>query len=57
MPALAVVLSADEPLPGWSVVVYQAKPVYRPWPVECIGTVMEATVRSVFAVMVGYLDR
>lgn len=57
MPALAVVLSNDDPLPGCSVVVYQAKTVYRPWLVERIGTVTEATLRSVFAVMVGYLDR
>ncbi|HET9254513.1 MAG TPA: hypothetical protein VFO16_04840 [Pseudonocardiaceae bacterium] len=57
MPALAVVLSADDPLPGCSVVVYQAKPAYRPWLVERIGTVTEATLRSVFAVMIGYLDR
>jgi len=56
MPALAVVLSDDDPLPGCSVVVYQAKPVYRPWLVERIGTVTEASLRSVFAVMVGYLD-
>ncbi len=57
MPALAVILAADDPLPGCSVVVYQAKPVYRPWLVERIGTVTEASLRSVFAVMVGYLDR
>jgi mRNA-degrading endonuclease toxin of MazEF toxin-antitoxin module len=57
MPALAVALAADDPLAGCSVVVYQAKPVYRPWLVERIGTVTEATLRSVFAVMVGYLDR
>jgi hypothetical protein len=57
MPALAVVLSEEDPLSGWSVVVYQAKPVYRPWLVERIGAVTEATLRSVFAVMVGYLDR
>jgi mRNA-degrading endonuclease toxin of MazEF toxin-antitoxin module len=57
MPALAVVLSADDPSPGCSVVVYQAKPVYRPWLVERIVTVTEASLRSVFAVMVGYLDR
>jgi hypothetical protein len=56
-PALAVVLAADDPLPGCSVVVYQAKPVYRPWLIERIGTATEATLRSVFAVMVGYLDR
>ncbi|MGH3846326.1 MAG: hypothetical protein ACRDS0_33645 [Pseudonocardiaceae bacterium] len=54
--ALAVELSAEDPLPGCSVVVYQAKPVYRPWLVERIGSVTEATLRSVFAVMVGYLD-
>lgn len=46
MPALAVVLSAEDPLPGWSVVVYQAKPVYRPWLVERIGSVTEAVARS-----------
>jgi mRNA-degrading endonuclease toxin of MazEF toxin-antitoxin module len=57
MPALAVELSADDPLPGCSVVVYQAKPVYRPWLVERIGSVTEATLHSVFTVMVGYLDR
>lgn len=57
MPALAVVLSDDDPLPGRSVVVYQAKPVYRPWLVERIGTVTEASLRLVLAVMVGYLDR
>jgi hypothetical protein len=57
MPALAVVLSTDDPLPEWSVVIYQAKTVYRPWLVERIGTVTEATLRSVFAVTVGYLDR
>jgi mRNA-degrading endonuclease toxin of MazEF toxin-antitoxin module len=57
MPALAVVLSDEDPLSGCSVVVYQAKTVYRPWLVERIGTVTEATLRSVFAVMVGYLDR
>jgi hypothetical protein len=57
MPALAVVLAADDPLPGCSVVVYQAQPVYRPLLAERIGTVTEATLRSVFAVMVGYLDR
>ena len=57
MPALAVVLSDDDPLPGWSAVVYRAKPVYRPRLVERIGTVTETTLRSVFAVMVGYLDR
>lgn len=57
MPALAVELSADDPLPGSSVVVYQAKPVYRPWLVERIGTVTDTTLHSVFAVMVGYLDR
>ena len=56
MPALAVVLSEEDPLPGWSVVVYQAKPVYRPWLVDRIGTLTETTLRSVFAVMVGYLD-
>ena len=33
------------------------QPVYRPWLVERIGTVTETTLRSVFAVMVGYLDR
>jgi hypothetical protein len=38
-------------------VVYQAKPVYRPWLVERIGSVTEATLHSVFTVMVGYLDR
>jgi mRNA-degrading endonuclease toxin of MazEF toxin-antitoxin module len=57
MPALAVELAADDPLPGCSVVVYQAKTVYRPWLVERLGTVTESTLRSVFAVMVGYLDR
>lgn len=57
MPALAVTLVVDDSLSGCSVVVYQAKPVYRPWLVERIGTVSEATLRSVFAVMVGYLDR
>ena len=57
MPALAVELSADDSLPGRSVVVYQAKTVYRPWLVERIGSVTEATLHSVFAVMVGYLDR
>ncbi|MGH3791569.1 MAG: hypothetical protein ACRDQ9_12385 [Pseudonocardiaceae bacterium] len=57
MPALAVVLSVDDLLPGCSVLMYQAKPVYRPWLVKRIGTVTEASLRSVFAVMVGYLDR
>jgi len=57
MPALAVELSADDPLPGCSVVVYQAKPVYRPWLVERIGSITEASLNSVFAVTVGYLDR
>jgi mRNA-degrading endonuclease toxin of MazEF toxin-antitoxin module len=57
MPALAVTLTSDDPLPGCSIVVYQAKPVYRPWLVERIGTVSERTLRSVFAVMVSYLDR
>jgi hypothetical protein len=57
MPALAVALSSDAPLPGCAVVVYQAKPVYRPWLVERVGSVTEPTLRSVFAVMVGYLDR
>lgn len=57
MPALAVELSTDDPLPGCSVVVYQAKPVYRPWLVERIGRLSDASLNSVFAVMVGYLDR
>jgi mRNA-degrading endonuclease toxin of MazEF toxin-antitoxin module len=57
MPALAVELAAEDPLPGCSVVVYQAKPIYRPWLVERIGSITEATLHSVFAVMVGYLDR
>jgi mRNA-degrading endonuclease toxin of MazEF toxin-antitoxin module len=57
MPALAVELSADDPPPGCPVGVYQAKPVYRPWLVERIGSVTDATLHPVFAVMVGYLDR
>lgn len=57
MPALAVVLSTADPLAGASVVVYQARPVYRPWLVERIGALTEESLRSVFAVMVGYLDR
>ncbi|MGH3829992.1 MAG: hypothetical protein ACRDRS_05990 [Pseudonocardiaceae bacterium] len=53
---MAVVLAVDDPLPGCSVLVYQAKPLYRPWLVERIGTVTEASLRSVFAALVGYLD-
>lgn len=57
MPALAVELADDDPLAGSSVVVYQGKPVYRPWLVERIGAVSDVTLHAVFAVMVGYLDR
>lgn len=57
MPALAVELSDEDPLPGCSVVVYQGKPVFRPWLVDRIGRLSEASLNSVFAVMVGYLDR